>query len=560
MARTRHIGVLLVVATLLLWGSAAAATTSLSIGGGSVDTASTAQVQQQDAENASVTFEDQSVENGTVTVANVTVPEGGYVAIHNDSLQDGQAVGSVVGVSEYLEPGTHENVTVTLYEDVPGADFENATMPEGTETLIAMPHQETSEEMAGNETTTTEDGVGENQTTTDDGQNDTTTTTGVNDTTTTDDGTNDTTTTDDGTNDTTTTDGGVNTTTTSNVTTTSEANSTQTANAQQENQTNQTYDFVATDGEEDGPYIVDGAVVIDSAEVDFSAPATDDDEGAGAADNDTEANETQAGSSFVVESIEAPALAAPNSTITVNATISNSADEEGTEDVAFRLAGDDADVVVHQDVSVDADGNETVTFDLNASDVGEGEYIHGVTTENSSKFATIEVTNDSQVRFTPAGNDGANVTVDSVFVPEGGYVAVHNASLLDGDAVGSVVGVSEYLEPGVHENVSVTLYEGVEGAEFATDASTEDNATLIAMPHQETTGDETYDFVASDGEDDGPYTVDGEVVLDFETGNEQSADGGDGADDGQGGGQGDGDDGQGGGQGDGDDGQGGGQN
>jgi len=305
--------------------------------------------------------------------------------------------------------------------------------------------------------------------------------------------------------------------------------------------------------------------VTDSAEVEFGAPAAGDgDEGAGGGDadgNDTEANETQADAGLVVESIEAPSLAASNATITVNATVSNGGDEQRSEDVAFRLAGGDADVVVRQNVSVDAGGNETVTFELNASDVGEGEYIHGVTTENSSKFATIEVTEDAQVRFTPAGNDGANVTVDSVFVPEGGYVAVHDDGLLDGDAVGSVVGVSEYLEPGVHENVSVTLFENVSGAEFDENASVEPGDALIAMPHQETTGDETYDFVASDGEDDGPYTVDGEAVVDFATGDEQAAGDGQGDGDGAGGGPGgdgagDGDDGQG----DGDEGQGDGQN
>jgi hypothetical protein len=505
MARTRHIGVLLVVATLLLWGSAAAATASLSTGGGAVDTSSTAQVQQQE-ENASVTFEDQTVENGTVTVANVTVPEGGYVTIHNDSLQDGDAIGSVIGVSEYLEPGTHEDVSVTLYEDVPGADFENATEPNGTETLIAMPHMETSEEMADNETTTTtEDGVGDNQTTTE--ANETTTEDGLNDTeTTTEDGLNETeTTTEDGLNDTETT-------------TEEAANDELSVNAQQQNQTNQTYDFVTTNGAEDGPYTENGAAVTDSAEVDFGqADEPDDDEGAagdgdGAAGDDEEANATEG--NFTVSNLSAPALAGPNETVTVNATLSNTGDEERSEDVAFRLAGDDADVVVYQSVTIEGDENQTVTFEVNASDVGEGEYIHGVTTQNSSAFANIEVTNESQVVFGDQEGDGENVTVESVFVPEGGYVAIHNDSLLDGDAIGSVVGVSEYLEPGVHENVSVTLYEDVEGADFADDAAAEDNATLIAMPHMETTDDETYDFVTSEGEDDGPYVVDGEIVVD----------------------------------------------
>jgi len=449
MTRTRQFGVLVVVAALALWGSAAAAATAgPALGGASVgvadaDDASVAQVQQQqqqddDDGNASVAFADQAAANGTVTVENVTVPEGGYVVIHDDALLEGDALGSVVGASAYLEAGSHENVSVALFEGVAGVDFGNESAPNGTETLIAMPHEETSGD-------------------------------------------------------------------------------------------NETYDFVASDGADDGPYTVDGEAVVDDAAVTFAADGEQaDDRG------------------LVVESLSAPEFAAPNATVAVNATVGNTLDEERSGDVAFRLAGDGADVVVRQNVTVNAAGNETVTFELNASDVGHGEYIHGVTTENSSGFATVAVTNESQVRFTPAGNDAGNATVDSVFVPEGGYVAVHDNTLLEGDAVGSVVGVSAYLEPGVHEDVSVALFGNVSGAEFDGNASVEPGETLIAMPHLETTGDETYDFVASDGADDGPYTVDGEPVLDFAAGSEQSAGAGDGAGDGgQGGGDGAGDDGDG---------------
>lgn len=57
-------------------------------------------------ETASITFEDQQ---GTdqVTVQSVTLPDGGYVVVKNQS-------GGVVGHSEYLEPGTYENVTIEV--------------------------------------------------------------------------------------------------------------------------------------------------------------------------------------------------------------------------------------------------------------------------------------------------------------------------------------------------------------------------------------------------------------------------------------------------------------
>ncbi|WP_411964241.1 hypothetical protein [Haloferax sp. YSMS24] len=76
---------------------------------------------------ASVQFDDQ-VSNGTeVTVSNVTLSEGGFIAIHDGS-------GTIIGVSGYLGPGTTESITVTLVEPL----MANAT-------LTAMPHLDTND-------------------------------------------------------------------------------------------------------------------------------------------------------------------------------------------------------------------------------------------------------------------------------------------------------------------------------------------------------------------------------------------------------------------------------
>ena len=62
---------------------------------------------------------------------------------------------------------------------------------------------------------------------------------------------------------------------------------------------------------------------------------------------------------------------------------------------------------------------------------------------------------------------------------------------------------SEYLEGDtVHENVVVVL----------DDPYTEDGE-IIPMAHKDTNNNETYDFVTSDGEEDGPYTDGGEAVV-----------------------------------------------
>lgn len=58
------------------------------------------------AGTASITFDDQSGES-QVTIQSVTLPDGGYVVVKNES-------GDVVGHSAYLEAGAHEDVTVSI--------------------------------------------------------------------------------------------------------------------------------------------------------------------------------------------------------------------------------------------------------------------------------------------------------------------------------------------------------------------------------------------------------------------------------------------------------------
>ena len=98
--------------------------------------------------------------------------------------------------------------------------------------------------------------------------------------------------------------------------------------------------------------------------------------------------------------------------------------------------------------------------------------------------------------------DGTTVTVDSASLSNGGFVTIHDGSLTD-SAFDSVRGTSAYLEAGSHSDIEVSL-----------DAPYESDGTVIAMPHQDTNGNEAYDFVSSDGADDGPYTADGAAVTD----------------------------------------------
>jgi PGF-CTERM protein len=82
---------------------------------------------------------------------------------------------------------------------------------------------------------------------------------------------------------------------------------------------------------------------------------------------------------------------------------------------------------------------------------------------------------------------------------EGGFVVIHDSSLLQGQVSESVLGASDYLSEGQSTNVEVTLDEPLGSAQ-----------TVIAMPHLDTNGNQAYDFPSADG----PYTANGSAVTD----------------------------------------------
>ncbi|ESP88410.1 CHRD domain containing protein [Candidatus Halobonum tyrrellensis G22] len=254
---------------------------------------------------------------------------------------------------------------------------------------------------------------------------------------------------------------------------------------------------------------------------------------------------------YSVTNATVPTNATQGETITLNATVTNLGSEEGWQRIQYKIDlnnnGTLEPVGVSQPVRLAPDESRTVSLDVPTDDFETGTYEHGIYSyqEWVTTNLTVESADDSEpaVTFDDQPPNGTTVSVASVTVPDGGFVAIHNET--DGD-VGPVVGVSAYLPAGVHEDVNVTLYEGVNGANFSENATVEDGRTLIAMPHLDTNGNETYDFVSSNGSADGPYTVDGSAVTDSATvTNESSDDSDDGSDSGgdDSGGDDDGDDG-----------------
>ena len=116
--------------------------------------------------------------------------------------------------------------------------------------------------------------------------------------------------------------------------------------------------------------------------------------------------------------------------------------------------------------------------------------------------AVDELEGEASIVFTDQDSDGESVTVDSVELSEGGFVAIYPGDIA-ADPNG-VIGASSYLESGEHADVEIDLEEPIEGEQ-----------PLVAVAHHDTTDDESFQYAASDGEEDEPYVTEaGAPVFD----------------------------------------------
>jgi uncharacterized surface protein with fasciclin (FAS1) repeats len=190
-------------------------------------------------------------------------------------------------------------------------------------------------------------------------------------------------------------------------------------------------------------------------------------------------------------------------------------DSLGTSDIA---AGQEEGTLAESELTFRTNGTITVedgtdlTDDAAFTDITNratsGGLLHGLDDLLLPPNASVSF-NDQ------ASTDSVTVDVRSVYVPEDGYVAIHDSTLLDDppQVAGSVIGVSEYLEAGVYNGLEITLFD-VPGKDFDDDMVLEGDQLLIAMPHEETNMNEEYNFITSDGDEDGAYTEGGDPVVD----------------------------------------------
>ncbi|UVE51786.1 hypothetical protein KU306_01155 [Haloferax larsenii] len=201
--------------------------------------------------------------------------------------------------------------------------------------------------------------------------------------------------------------------------------------------------------------------------------------------------------SFDVSNLSAPSTVQPGDEVMVSADVTNPNDVPLIQCVEFRFEGD---VVERRGWALNPNETETITFTVSAEGLDEGTYIHGIEARDTGEVTTLTVSETppptASVVFDNQTTDGTSVTVANATLSDGGFVAIHNES-------GAIVGASAHLAPGTHTNVSVML-----------DTPVVENTTLTAMPHLDTNGNETFDFVQTNGSEDGPYTDDGAPVTD----------------------------------------------
>jgi len=500
--------VLAVVLTVVISAGAVGVAGALANGAGGGPSADAATADS--ATVGSIQFSAQTSGGTTVTVDSVTVPDGGFVTIHDSTVGD-DALGSVVGTSEYLSPGTHENVTVSLEEPLTESG-----------TYVAMPHRDTDGDrvydfVADNGGTDGPYTEGESAVV---AQAEVTVsaTVSMSDQPT------------DGSavvvdrvelseggyvtiHDSTILDGavfdsvrgtseylgpGVHENVRVELSTSVDENTTLVPMAHRESDGDQTYDFVSSEGGDDGPYAnADGDAVVDTANVTLASEASVTYDGGPTGGNSVvvdavflpeggfvTVHDASVGDGAVFDSIRGTSeYLGPGLHRNVRVNLTDSLTDDGT-----------LVPMAHQDTN----DNEAYDFpDSGGSD--DGPY----TADGAAVVAQAEATVSATVSMDVQRSDGRTVVVDSVDLSEGGFVTIHDASLFAGDALGSVVGTSEYLEAGYHEDVVITLDDRLRTSQ-----------TLVPMAHRDSDDDQTYDFVSSGGSDDGPYASNGSAVVD----------------------------------------------
>jgi hypothetical protein len=131
----------------------------------------------------------------------------------------------------------------------------------------------------------------------------------------------------------------------------------------------------------------------------------------------------------------------------------------------------------------------------------------------------------SYSRMSDQVTDGSYVIVDegNITTEEGGFMSVHIARPEEGiadvgfinevdgspqNAAATIIGYSEYLEPGVHQNIEVPIFQDEELQAVSEDMDRlEEPTVLVSLPHVDSNENQEWDFF-DEGDPDGAYGFD----------------------------------------------------
>lgn len=175
--------------------------------------------------------------------------------------------------------------------------------------------------------------------------------------------------------------------------------------------------------------------------------------------------------------------------------------EPGTE-LSVRVTGTDAGspFVKPLSATVQDDGTFSTTADF--SDNARGANFTVDVRYNSTSLLNEQVDGriaeapTASVTFNDQETNGSVVTVASTTLSTGGFVAIHQ-----NNASGEILATSRYLDSGSHSDIQVEVNRPLDS-----------DTTLVAMPHQDTDGDQVFEFEFGSTVD-APYTENGSAVT-----------------------------------------------
>ena len=144
--------------------------------------------------------------------------------------------------------------------------------------------------------------------------------------------------------------------------------------------------------------------------------------------------------------------------------------------------------------TVHAQQSPTGTTDAGTSDAGTA-------TSGADDGATA--TSGPSVTFDDQNSSGESVLISSATLPEKGFVVIYD-STRSGNETNQVIGASYPLSAGTSDNVRIQLDEPVNGS-----------TSLTAVVHTDSNGNDQFDFVSSNGQQDPPITQGDRRVVDI---------------------------------------------